>query len=97
MTQGPEAHKPTQPAGLLEISLAKTAHGAFLAARSLFDLIRCTEAEQQIGKSEARRILHPFFLRATFAQIHLVHFAFKNLGQEHCRIIAFANVAQHFC
>jgi hypothetical protein len=26
-----------------------------------------------------------------------VHFAFQNLCQEHRRIIAFANVAQHLC
>jgi hypothetical protein len=85
----------TQASSLFEISLTKTANGTFLRGCSLFDLFRCADAKEQIGKSEARGVLDTFFFRAGFAQIHLVHFAFQNLCQEDCRIIAFANVAQH--
>ena len=84
-----------QAPGFFEISLTKTAYRTFLARCSLFDLFCCSDAKQQIGKSEAGGILHTFFFRAGFAQIHLVHLAFKNLCQEHRSIIAFANVAQH--
>src|SRR5207247_7440295 len=85
----------SQATSLFEIGLAETAHRARLRGRSLFDFLCRSDAKQQIGESEARGILHTFFFRASFAQIHLVHLALQNLCQEDRRIIAFANVAQH--
>src|SRR4029450_4663943 len=58
---------------------------------------RPPDAEEQIGECKAGRILHPLFLRASVAEIHLLHLALQNLGQEDRRVIAFANVAQHLC
>ena len=87
----------TQPPSLFEISLRESAHRTFLRWRSLFDFLRGADSEEQIRQRETSRILHAFFLRAGIAEIHLLHFAFKNLRQENCRIIAFANIAQHLC
>src|SRR6266404_2212727 len=87
----------SEASSFLKISLAKTTYRTFLAESSLFNLVRCTKAKQQIGKRKARGVLYAFLFRASFAQIHLVHFAFQNLRQEDRRIITFANVAQHLC
>src|SRR5437762_767884 len=65
----------SQASSFFEISLAKAAYRTFLRGRSLFDLFGCSDAKQQIGKSEARGVLYTFLFRAGFAQIHLVHFA----------------------
>ena len=91
------AHTASEPASFLEIGLAKTARRTFLSRGSFFDFLRCTDAEEQIGECKAGRILHPLFLRASVAEIHLLHLAFQNLGQEDRRVIAFANVTQHLC
>ena len=85
----------SKPAGFLEIRLRKTAHWTSLCRRTLLDFLGRADAEQQIGERKPGRILDAFFFRAGVAQIHLLHFAFQNLGQEDRRIIAFANVAQH--
>jgi hypothetical protein len=85
-----------EPAGLLKIRLAKSAHRTLLGRGSFFDFLGSSDAEEQIGKCKAGRILHAFFLRASIAEIHLLHFAFQYLCQEDCRIIAFTNIAQHF-
>ena len=87
----------TEPARLFEISLGETAHRAFLRRRAFLDLFRRADAEEEIGERKTSRILHAFFLRAGIAEIHLLHFPFEDLRQENCRIIAFANVAQHRC
>ena len=65
--------------------------------RTFLDLLRGADAEKQIRQGKAGRILHAFLLRTGIAEIHLLHFAFEDLRQENCRIIAFANVAQHLC
>src|SRR5207302_10066082 len=85
-----------EPAGFLEIRLAKSAHWTLLGRGAFFNFLGSSDAEKQIGKCKAGRVLHAFFLRASIAEIHLLHFAFQYLCQEDCRIIAFANVAQHF-
>ena len=66
-------------------------------AIAALSLVGCPDAQQQIRERETGRILDTFFLRASFAQIYLVHLALENLCQENRRIITFANVAQHLC
>jgi hypothetical protein len=87
----------TEPARLLEIRLRETAHGTFLGGRALLDFFGRTNPEEKISQGESSRVLHAFFFRAGIAEVHLLHLAFKDLRQENCRIIAFANVAQHLC
>ena len=86
----------SKPPRFLEIRLRKPAHWTSLRRRTLLDFLGRADAEKQIGERKTGRILDAFFFRAGVAEIHLLHFAFQNLGQEDRRIIAFANVTQHF-
>src|SRR5207248_27017 len=55
----------------------------------------CPDADEQVSERETGVVLVTFFLRASFAQIHLVHLALEDLCQKDCRIITFADIAQH--
>src|SRR5438270_3052599 len=85
----------TKSPRLLEIRLGETTDRALLRWRAFFDFFRRTNPEEEIGQRETSRILHALFLRAGFAEVHLLHLAFQNLGQKNARVITFANVAQH--
>jgi hypothetical protein len=95
-TEGNVTGAAAETAGLLEISLGKTADRTFLSGATLLDFLGRSNAQQQIGESEAGRVLNSFFFRARIAQIHFLHLALENLRQEDRRVIAFANIAQHF-
>jgi len=86
----------TEPSRFLEIGLGESANRTASARSTLFNFFRRADAEQQIRQRETGRVLHPFFLRAAFAKIHLLHFPVHNLRQENRRIVTFANVTQHF-
>src|SRR5947207_9352252 len=86
-----------QASSFFEVSLAKTAHRTFLAGSAFLDLFRCSDAKQEIRKRKTLGILDALFLGTGLAQIYLLHFAILNLCQEDCRIITFANIAQHLC
>jgi hypothetical protein len=62
---------------------------------AFLDLFRRTDAEQEIRQRKPSRILDPLFLRTGIAEIHFLHLSVDDLGQKDCRIITFANVAQH--
>jgi hypothetical protein len=85
-----------EPAGFLEIRLTKPAHWTLLGRCSFLDFLGGPDPKKQIGERKPSGVLHAFFFRASIAEIHLLHFAFQYLSQEDCRIIAFANVTQHF-
>src|SRR5207253_11214595 len=90
------ATNPTTLSHILNIVLSETSNRSERALSALFDFLGRAYAEQQIRQRETGRILHPFFLRAAFAKINLLHFPVHNLRQENRRIITFANVTQHF-
>src|ERR1043165_2048718 len=85
----------TEPAGFFEIGLGVTADRALLGRRALFNLFGGTDSEEEIGQGKTGGILDAFLLGAGVAEVHLLHLAFQNLGQEDRCIIAFTNVAQH--
>jgi hypothetical protein len=85
----------TEPACFLEIRLGETADGALLRRGAFLDFFGGADPEEEIRQGKSGRVLHPLLFRTGITEVHLLHFAFENLGQENCRIIAFANVAQH--
>ena len=85
----------TKSTGFFEVGLGEPADGTARGCGAFLDFLGRADTKQQIGQSETGRILYSLFLRASFAKVHLLHFAVEDLGQENCRIIAFANVAQH--
>jgi hypothetical protein len=87
----------SEPTGFFEVGLRVPADRTFLCRCALLNFFRGADAKQQIGERETSWVLHALLFRASVAQIHLLHFALQDLRQENRRIIAFANVAQHFC
>src|SRR5438477_9647905 len=86
----------TEPSRFFDIGLGESANRTAGARSTLFNFFSRADAEQQIRQRETGRVLHPLFLRAAFAKIHLLHFPIHNLRQENRRIVTFANVTQHF-
>src|SRR4051812_33262706 len=85
----------TKSSRFFEVRLRKSADRTLLRGCAFFNFFRRADAKEQIRERETGWILHTFFLRAGFAQIHLLHLAFQNLRQENRCVIAFTNVAQH--
>src|SRR5881275_703299 len=85
-----------EPSRFLEIGLGESANRTARARTAFLDFLRRADTEQQVRQRETGRVLHPLFLRAAFAKIHLLHFPIHNLRQENRRIVTFANVTQHF-
>src|SRR5260370_19327571 len=71
-----------EPAGLLEIRLAKSAHWTLLSRCSFLDFLGSSDAEKQIGKCKSCPALHPFFLPATIPESHLLPFSLQHRSPE---------------
>ena len=62
----------------------------------LVNLLGCAKPKQQIRQCKPGRIVDPFLLGATFAEIHLLHFTLDDLRQENSGLLGFANIAEHW-
>jgi hypothetical protein len=83
-------------AGLFKVCLCESADGTFMGSRRFFNFLGSTQAKQEIGKGKACRIVNAFLFRATFTEVHFLHFPIDDLRQENGGLLSLANIALHF-